>query len=142
MAPPSSSGMLAPPASTAPARGGAAGSPSAAGSTSGAAGSPGAAGSSYNYNYYGGSSASATGHPAAATAGRPVYSAVSSTPATAGSLGRPTGILDERAPQPVDGASAGVPVTGQKPIIRTILPRGSGEGTEPVPELTDLPKAP
>ena len=29
-----------------------------------------------------------------------------------------------------------------EPIVRTILPSGAGEGTDKVPELTDLPKAP
>ena len=61
---------------------------------------------------------------------------------TAGSLGRPTGIMEDRAPRPVEDAPAGGAAAGQKPIIRTILPRGSAEGTEQVPELTDLPKAP
>jgi hypothetical protein len=63
-------------------------------------------------------------------------------PATAGSLGRPTGIMEDRAPQPVDDAPAAGPAAGQKPIVRTILPRGTSDGPQQVPELTDLPKAP
>jgi hypothetical protein len=39
-------------------------------------------------------------------------------------------------------APAAPTTTGQKPIVRTILPRGAGEGPDQVPELTDLPKAP
>jgi hypothetical protein len=82
-------------------------------------------------SYDRGSSASGAGQPAATTAGRPVY--VGTSTAGIGSLGCPTGITEDRVPRPAENAPAVGPAAGQKPIIRTILPEGAGEGSQPVP---------
>ena len=48
---------------------------------------------------------------------------------------------DDRMPRPVDDAAASVGIAGQKPIVRTIQPRGRDDVSDNVVDITDLPKS-
>jgi hypothetical protein len=61
---------------------------------------------------------------------------------SASSLGASgSGSIDDRTPKPIDSTGGDGSAAGQKPIVRTLQPRGSDDASErPVVEIGDLPK--
>jgi len=90
--------------------------------------------SSGTYNYRGTptSSSAAVGTWNTRTAG-PTFTNVAAT-----RVGAPG---DDRMPKPVDDAANSGGIAGQKPIVRTIQPRGRDDVSDNVVDITDLPKS-
>ena len=49
---------------------------------------------------------------------------------------------DDRTPRPVDDAAADGSVAEQKPIVRTLQPRGGNDASNRPVDIMDLPKTP
>ncbi len=48
---------------------------------------------------------------------------------------------DDRMPRPVDDGAGVGGIAGQKPIVRTIQPRGKDDVSDNVVDIADLPKS-
>ena len=69
-------------------------------------------------------------------------SRVSAASVTNVSATRTVAAGDDRMPRPVDDAAADGSLAAQKPIVRTLQPRGAGDASNRPVDILDLPKTP